>query len=116
MQQHLGRLDGVAKAEVSLKDGTAVVYPKQDGTLDPALILKATYDSGVTVAEMTMTAAGHVLKDAQGLLIFQVAANRSFPIVPNDLSRNLEGLAGTSTNRRPENCDSRLDDAGDGGC
>ncbi len=94
MQQHLGRLDGVAKAEVSLASGKAVIYPKSDGTIDPVLILKATYDSGVTVAEMTMTASGRLVKDSQKGLVFQVAPNQSFEVEPNELAKRIEVLAG----------------------
>ena len=58
MQQHLQRLDGVAKADVSLRDGQVVILPKKDGALDPQKIMKATYDSGVSVTGMEITAAG----------------------------------------------------------
>lgn len=93
MQQHLQRQDGVAKVEVSLLKGTAEVTPKEDGRLDPVKLLKAVYDSGVTVAEMDMTARGRLVKGPSGTLVFQVAPNESFEIVPNDVSKNLEPLA-----------------------
>ena len=48
MKQHLGRQSGVQKVEVSLLDGKVDVTPKEDGQIDPAQLLKATYDSGVT--------------------------------------------------------------------
>ena len=95
MQQHLQRQSGVQKAEVSLRDGTVQITPKEDGQIDPAQLLKATYDSGVTVAEMDVTAEGRVLKDASGALAFQVEPNRSWVITPNDQSRSLTPLAGT---------------------
>ncbi|HEY6904557.1 MAG TPA: heavy metal-associated domain-containing protein [Candidatus Acidoferrales bacterium] len=95
MQQHLQRQSGVQKAEVSLRDGTVQITPKEDGQIDPAQLLKATYDSGVTVAEMDVTAEGHVVKDASGALAFQVEPNRSWVITPNDQSRSLAELAGT---------------------
>ncbi len=96
MQEHLGRQDGVAKAEVSLIDGKVTVWPKEDGRLDPAHLLKAVYDSGVTVAEMTMTARGHLEKGPDGAVLLRVTNNEIFPIVPNQLSRDLESLAGSS--------------------
>lgn len=83
------------KAEVSLRDGTVQITPKEDGQIDPAQLLKATYDSGVTVAEMDVTAEGRVVKDASGTLAFQVEPNRSWVITPNDQSRSLAELAGT---------------------
>ena len=95
MQQHLQRQSGVQKAEVSLRDGTVQITPKEDGQIDPAQLLKATYDSGVTVAEMDVTAEGRVLKDPSGTLSFQVEPNRSWVIAPNDQSQSLAPLAGT---------------------
>ncbi|MGH9683411.1 MAG: hypothetical protein ACRD4S_07355 [Candidatus Acidiferrales bacterium] len=97
MQQHLGRQDGVEKVEVSLLKGTADITPKDDGKIDPAHLLKATYDSGVTVAEMDMTASGRIVKDAAGEIALQVEPNQSFAIEPNDLSKGLEAMAGTGT-------------------
>jgi hypothetical protein len=61
------------------------------------LTLKATYDSGVSVAEMDMTARGKVAADSVGNLAIQVAPNQSFAITPNELSRSLESLAGAQT-------------------
>ncbi len=95
MQQHLQRQSGVQKAEVSLRDGTVQITPKEDGQIDPAQLIKATYDSGVTVAEMDVTAEGRIVKDAFGALAFQVEPNRSWVISPNDQSRSLAALAGT---------------------
>jgi hypothetical protein len=97
VKQHLGRQVGVQKVEVSLLDGKVDVTPKEDGEIDPAGLLKATYDSGVSVAEMDMTARGRIVKDAAGGLAFQVAPNRTFALVPNDLLKGLEALAGSST-------------------
>ena len=59
MKQHLGRQSGVQKVEVSLLDGKVDVTPKEDGQIDPVQLLKATYDSGVTAAEMDMSARGN---------------------------------------------------------
>ena len=97
MKQHLGRQSGVQTVEVSLLDGKVDVTPKEDGQIDPAQLLKATYDSGVTAAEMDMTARGKIVKDASGSLALQVAPNQSFTFAPNELSKGLESLAGTTT-------------------
>jgi hypothetical protein len=83
--------------EVSLLDGKVDVTPKEDGAIDPAGLLKTTYDSGVSVAEMDMTARGKVVTDTAGSFALQVAPNRTFAFVPNDLSKGLETLAGSST-------------------
>ena len=95
MKQHLGRQSGVQTVEVSLLDGKVDVTPKEDGHIDPAQLLKATYDSGVTAAEMDMTARGKIVKDSSGSLALQVAPNQSFTFAPNELSKSLESLAGT---------------------
>lgn len=97
MKQSLGRQSGVQSVVVSLLNGTADVTPKEDGQIDPAQLLKVTYDSGVTVAEMDMTAQGKIVKDASGNLALQVEPNRSFELVPNELSNGLGSLAGTPT-------------------
>jgi hypothetical protein len=97
VKQHLGRQSGVQSVEVSLIDGKVDVTPKEDGQIDPAQLLKATYDSGVTAAEMDMTASGKIVKDSSGNLALQVGPNRSFPLVWNDLSKGLESLADTQT-------------------
>jgi hypothetical protein len=96
VKQHLGRQSGVQKVEVSLIDGKVDVTPKEDGAIDPAGLLKATYDSGVSVAELDMTARGKIV-DGAGGLVFQVAPNRAFPLVSSDLSKGLETLAGRTT-------------------
>ncbi len=97
MKQHLGRQSGVQTVEVSLLDGKVEVTPKEDGQIDPAQLLKATYDSGVTAAEMDMTARGKIVKDSSGSLAFQVEPNRSFVLTPNELSKGLEALTDTQT-------------------
>ena len=97
MKQHLGRQSGVQSVEVSLIDGKVEVTPKEDGQIDPAQLLKATYDSGVTAAEMDMIARGRIVKDPSGALALQVEPNRSFALTPNDLSQGLESLAGSQT-------------------
>jgi hypothetical protein len=97
VKQHLGRQSGVQNVEVSLIDGKVEVTPKEDGQIDPAQLLKATYDSGVTAAEMDVTARGKIVKGSSGSLALQVAPNRSFALTPNDLSKGLEALADTQT-------------------
>ncbi len=93
MKQHLGRQSGVQNVDVSLLDGKVDVTPKEDGQVDPAQLLKATYDSGVTVAEMNVTARGRIVKTSSGGLALQVEPNRSFAVVANELSKGLEPLA-----------------------
>lgn len=97
MKQHLGRQSGVQNVEVSLIDGKVDVTPKEDGQIDPARLLKATYDSGVSVAEMDMTVRGKIVTDSVENLAIQVAPNQSFAIAPNELSKDLESLAGSQT-------------------
>jgi hypothetical protein len=97
VKQHLGRQSGVQTVEVSLLDGKVEVTPKEDGQIDPAQLLKATYDSGVTAAEMDMTARGKIVKDSSGSLALQVAPNRSFALAPNELSKGLEALVDRPT-------------------
>lgn len=97
MKQHLQRQSGVANVEVSLIDGKVDVVPKEDGQIEPAQLLKATYDSGVTVAELDMTASGKVVKDTSGNLSLQVTPNQSFVISPSELSKGLEPLVGSAT-------------------
>jgi len=95
VKQHLGRQSGVQSVDVSLIDGKVEVTPKQDGQIDPAQLLKATYDSGVSVAELDMTARGKIVKDASGELAVQAAPNRTYALVPNELSKGLQSLAGS---------------------
>jgi len=97
VKQHLGRQSGVQNVEVSLLDGKVEVTPKEDGQIDPAQLLKATYDSGVTVAEMDMTAQGKIVKDSAGNLGLQVEPNRLFVLAPNELSKGLEPLVDSQT-------------------
>jgi hypothetical protein len=97
VKQHLGRQSGVQNVEVSLLDGKVDVTPKEDGQIDPVQLLKATFDSGVTAAEMDVTAHGKIVKDSSGKLALQVEPNRSFAFTSNELSQGLEPLAGTPT-------------------
>ena len=97
MKKSLGRQSGVQTVEVSLIDGKVDVTPKEDGQIDPAQLLKATYDSGVSVAELDMIARGKVVKDSSENLVLQVQPNRSFVLASNELSKGLEALAGSST-------------------
>ena len=96
MKQHLQRQSGVANVDVTLVDGKVEVTPKEDGQIDTAQLLKATYDSGVSVAELDMIASGSLVKDSSGNLSLQVKPNQSFVISPNELSKGLEPLAGSS--------------------
>jgi hypothetical protein len=97
VKQHLGRQSGVQQVEVSLLNGKVDITPKEDGQIDPAQLLKATYDSGVSVAEMEVIARGKIVKDSSGTLSLGVRPNQAFEIVPNELSHALESLAGTET-------------------
>jgi len=97
VKQHLGRQSGVQKVDVNLIDGKVDVTPKEDGQIDPAQLLRAVYDSGVTAAELDVIARGKVVKDSSGNLTLQVAPNRSFVLTPNELSKGLETLADTQT-------------------
>jgi hypothetical protein len=96
VKQHLQRQSGVANVGVSLIDGKVEVTPKEEGQIEPAQLLKATYDSGVSVAELDMIASGSLVKDSSGNLSLQVKPNQSFLISPNELSKGLEPLAGSS--------------------
>ena len=96
MKQHLQRQSGIANVDVSLIDGKVEVTPKEDGQIEPAQLLKATYDSGVSVAELDMIASGSLVKDSSWNLSLQVKPNQSFLISPNELSKGLEPLAGSS--------------------
>ena len=97
MKQHLQRQSGVANVDVSLIDGKVDVTPKEDGQIEPAQLLKATYDSGVSVAELDMTASGKVVKDSEGNLVLQIKPNQSFTVVPNEMSKGLEQFLDSST-------------------
>ena len=97
MKQHLGRQSGVQKVDVSLLDGKVDITPKEDGHIDPIQLLKATYDSGVSTAELDLTARGKIVKDASGSLALEVAPNQSFTLEPNELSKQMEALAGSAT-------------------
>ena len=93
VKKHLGRQSGVQNVEVALLDGKVDITAKEDGHIAPAQLLKATYDSGVTVAQMDMTARGRIVKDSAGNFVFQVEPSQSFAIAPNDLLKTIEPLA-----------------------
>ena len=93
MKQHLGRQSGVQSVDVRLIDGKVAIVPKEDGRIDPPQLLKAVYDSGVSVAEMDITARGTIAKDASGDLVLNMNSSQSFAIAPNELSKELESLA-----------------------
>jgi hypothetical protein len=92
VQQHLQRLDGVAKVEVSLLDGRVAITPKPGAELAPAAILKATYDSGVSVVEMGITASGS-LSESAGKQVFRTSEQQAFVVNPSALSDQLKQLA-----------------------
>ncbi|MGH9786518.1 MAG: hypothetical protein ACRD88_20300, partial [Terriglobia bacterium] len=54
---------------------------------------KATYDSGVSVAEMEITASG-TIELAGGARSFRVNSQQSYALTPNSLSEKLESPAG----------------------
>jgi len=97
VKQHLQRQSGVANVDVSLIDGKVEIVPKEDGKIDPAQLLRATYDSGVSVAELDMIARGKIVKDSAGGLALQVTPSQSFVIAPNELSNELQQLADSAT-------------------
>jgi hypothetical protein len=97
VKQHLQRQSGVANVDVSLIDGKVEITPKEDGKIEPAQLLKATYDSGVSVAELDMLARGKVVKDSSGNLELQIDPNQLFPIAPNELLKGLEPLVDSTT-------------------
>jgi len=97
VKQHLERQSGVQNVVVSLIDGKVEITPKEDGQIDPVQLLKATYDSGVTAAEMDVTARGRIVKDSSSGFAFQVGPNRSFTLEANESSKALESLAGSET-------------------
>ena len=97
MKQHLGRQVGVQNVEVSLRDGKVDITPKEDGRVDPDQLLKATYDSGVSVAEMDITVRGKIVRDETGNLTLQSLPNQSFVLADNNVSQSLTPLAGSTT-------------------
>ena len=97
MKQHLQRQSGVANVDVSLIDRKVNVTPKEDGQIEPAQLLKATYDSGVSVAELDVTASGKIVKDTSGNLSLEIRPDQSFVISPNELSKGLEPLVDSAT-------------------
>jgi len=97
VKQHLQRQSGVANVDVSLIDGKVEITPKEDGKIEPAQLLRATYDSGVSVAELDITAQGKIVRDSSGNLLLQVSPDQSFVLAPNELSKGLEPSADSST-------------------
>ena len=95
MQQHLRRQDGVAKVDVSLVDGKVAIYPKNDSRFDPAAIFKAVYDSGVSVAEMTIIASGLFVRDPAKGLVFEISNTQAFEVRPNGISQKLKDEIGS---------------------
>jgi hypothetical protein len=86
VQQHLGRLEGVARVEVNLAGGRVAVFAKHDSRLDPEKVFKATYDSGVSVVEMTMEATGWLERDSRNGLVFRLSGSESYSVLGNDIA------------------------------
>jgi hypothetical protein len=95
VQQYLRRQDGVAKVDVSLVDGKVAVHPKEDSRFDPSALLKAVFDSGVSVAEMTVVATGELMNDRARGLVFKVSNTVEFEVKPNGLSQKLKDRVGS---------------------
>ena len=89
MQQHLGRLEGVARVDVSLAEGKVAIVAKEDSRLDPAQVFKATYDSGVSVVEMTMEATGSLERDSKGVLVFRASSTQVYAVIESDILKPL---------------------------
>jgi hypothetical protein len=90
VQQHLRRQDGVAKVDVSLVNGKVAIYPKSDSRFDPAGIFKAVYDSGVSIAEMTIIASGRLVRDPAKGMVFQISNTETFAVKPTQISETLK--------------------------
>jgi hypothetical protein len=97
VKQHLGRQSGVQSVDVTLIDGKVEIVPKDDGRIDPQHLLKAVYDSGVSVAEMDVTVRGRVAKNPSGNLALNVSPNQTFAMATNELSKELERLADSAS-------------------
>ena len=90
MKQHLGRQSGVQNVEVNLIDGKVEVTPKEDGEIDPTQLVKATYDSGVTLAEMQIRATGRLRNDPTKGWVFQISTRQAYSVVSNQQLQSLE--------------------------
>ena len=95
MQQTLRRLDGVASVKVDLLDGKVTMKIKPDSDFDPASVLKLTYDSGVSVTEISAIATGHVISAPSGAggFLFEIAHNVDYPIVPGTFAQTIQNAA-----------------------
>jgi hypothetical protein len=100
VQQHLGRLEGVSRVEVKLAEGEVVIFPKDDSFIDPERIFKATYDSGVSVTEMSFTGIGILDHDANNRPVFRISNRQIFEVVPNDLYKPFEGASSVEVSLR----------------
>jgi hypothetical protein len=90
VKQHLGRQSGVQNVEVNLLDGKVEVTPKEDGQVDPAQLVKATYDSGVTLAEMRITARGRLREEPGKGWVFEISPTKVYPVTPNEQLKPLQ--------------------------
>ena len=95
MQQTLRRLDGVANVKVDLLDGKVTMAIKPDSNFDPGSVLKLTYDSGVSVTEISVVATGNVLKDpnSSGGWLFEMSPNVKYPVVPGSFAEKIQTAA-----------------------
>ncbi|HEV2617631.1 MAG TPA: hypothetical protein VGU63_13590 [Candidatus Acidoferrales bacterium] len=100
MQQTLRRLDGVANVKVDLLDGKVTITPKPEGGFDPASVLKLTYDSGVSVVEMSLTASGHIVKDPVSGLAFEITPKVNYPIVAGVFADKIQAAAASGATVR----------------
>jgi hypothetical protein len=75
-------------------DGKVAVYPKEDSRFNPSALLKAVFDSGVSVAEMTLVASGELIRDPARGLLFKVSNSVVFEVKPNDVSLKLKDRVG----------------------
>jgi hypothetical protein len=79
-----------------LIDGKVEITPTSDNLIEPIKFIKATHDSGVSVAEMSMIARGKIVKDAAGGIALEVQPSQIFRIEPNGVSQQLDQFAGSS--------------------
>jgi hypothetical protein len=96
VQQHLGRLVGVDKVDVNLGDGQVVILAKQDSQLDPQRVFKATFDSGVSIAEMTMEATGALERGTGDTLVLRTSNSQVFAVLANDVSKQFGETVGSA--------------------
>ena len=72
--------------------GEVAIYPKEDSSIDLDRIYKATYDSGVSVTEISITATGRIEHDASNRRVFRISNRQAFEILPNEKSDAVQGI------------------------